>query len=454
MHKNFFFLVGLFGSIINVQAQTINLEFPYFAGKTYEFKIVQGEKHLVLANDTIPKGGKVQLTIPEKYKGYKGMSMWYLTNSSTGGGLEMVINQEDFSVSCLDSIPTNGSIVYKNTKENIFANDIYQEQQTIFAKHDVMLYAKRAYAKDHELYPVFDKEYNQILTQYSEFVTRLKTTNLYAARFREIANLTMGIGDIITQDEQLKAININKIITNELDFNDVYTSNHWSVIVNSFVQLHTMVIKNDEQLIEDTKTILRRISNNQVFTDFIVNLTKELTKVGKDNCIIALTHEINKSKKLLNYDGVLSVFKQDISGKAPKLEVIEQIEDKKGSINKTRIIDLSQQKSKYILLVFYQSGCGYCEETLKKLENNYKILTDNGIKIISLSADTDEQLFKTTSNQFPWIDKFCDLQGMNSINFKNYGVIGTPTMYLIDKKGVILDKLSSIESLMKIIGLK
>jgi len=37
-------------------SQTINLEFPYFAGKTYEFKIVQGNKLIVLQNDTIPLG--------------------------------------------------------------------------------------------------------------------------------------------------------------------------------------------------------------------------------------------------------------------------------------------------------------------------------------------------------------------------------------------------------------
>jgi hypothetical protein len=54
-----------------MQSQIINLEFPYFAGKTYEFKIVQGEKQVVLRTDTIPKGGKVQLQIPESYNGYK-----------------------------------------------------------------------------------------------------------------------------------------------------------------------------------------------------------------------------------------------------------------------------------------------------------------------------------------------------------------------------------------------
>lgn len=56
------------------KAQSINLEFPYFAGKTYEFTIFQGDKRVKLKEGSIPKGGKVQLRIPESFKGYKGMA--------------------------------------------------------------------------------------------------------------------------------------------------------------------------------------------------------------------------------------------------------------------------------------------------------------------------------------------------------------------------------------------
>ena len=95
------------------KAQTIHLEFPYFAGQTYSFKIFQGEKSITLKEDTIPKGGKVILMLPKEYQGYKGMAQWYLTNSKTGGGLDLTINNEDFSVLCMDSIPSNESIEYK-----------------------------------------------------------------------------------------------------------------------------------------------------------------------------------------------------------------------------------------------------------------------------------------------------------------------------------------------------
>jgi hypothetical protein len=43
--------------------------------------------------------------------------MWYIANSKDGGGLDMVVNNEGFSVPCLASIPTAKSIVDKNTQE-------------------------------------------------------------------------------------------------------------------------------------------------------------------------------------------------------------------------------------------------------------------------------------------------------------------------------------------------
>jgi hypothetical protein len=38
---------------------------------------------------------------------------------------------------------------------------------------------------------------------------------------------------------------------------------------------------------------------------------------------------------------------------------------------------------------------------------------------------------------------------MNGINFKNYSVMGTPTMFLLDSKGIIVEKIATIEQLMK-----
>lgn len=449
MNNNIFYLAVLLIASFGAKAQTIDLEFPYFAGQTYEFILFQGEKRITVKEDTIPKGGKVQLKIPKEYKGYKGMAQWYLTNSKTGGGLDLIIASENFSVACLDSVPTNESIVYKGSSENVFSKTNYMQQQALFAKHDAMLAAVRAYPKTEPLYDTFDTEYNRIKNEYVVYSKDLAKTPLYAARFRQIVNLTMGIGTIVTLDEKKKANNINDFIVNELDYASLYTSNNWGGVINNWVQLQTMVIKDDTILAQNTKTILKRLPTDKIYTDYVVNLTKELTKAGKDNVLAELVSDIKNSKRLLNYDGVLNMYQQDLTGKAPDITITThngKVEDHNHS---TKVIKTGELNSKYTLLLFYKSGCGPCEETLQGLMGNYKDLVAKGFNVISISADTDEQVYGNTSSQHPWADKYCDLEGMNGINFKNYAVIGTPTMYILDNKGMIQGKIATVAALLQ-----
>jgi hypothetical protein len=255
MKKSYFTLVFLVVLVTSGMAQTIELEFPYLKGKTYEFHVFQGEKRILLKEDTIPSNGKVKLVIPNQYKGYKGMATWYLTNSKTGGGLDLIINNENFSVSCLDSIPSATSIVYKNTQEQEFFNSNNKEQDALFQKHDAMLTAMRAYPKESVLYTTFETEYATIVKNYTAFSKKLSESSFYAAKFLQIVNLTRGIGTIITVDEHEKANNINRFIVNELDFTLLYTSNHWGGVISGWVQMQTAVIKDDKRLVQDLSLI-------------------------------------------------------------------------------------------------------------------------------------------------------------------------------------------------------
>ena len=428
-------------------AQTITLEFPYFAGKTYEFKIVQGDKHIVLQSDTISKNGIVQLTIPDAFKGYKGMAMWYITKSKEGGGLEMIINQENFSVTCLDSIPTKSNIVYENTPENKFLDTINQQQEVLFAKHDAMLYALKAYDKSNVLYSVFEKEYQSVCNDYSEFVKKNTSSSLYAAQFNQIVNMTRGIGSIIVQDEFEKATDINNIVVNNLDFRSLYTSNHWGGVITNWIQMHLLVLKNDQKFITDVSTILNKLPSNELYTEFLLKLTKELVAQGKDSLIDSLSTLVKSSKRLTNTSGILTIYNQDLSGKVPDLKVLEP-EGKKMDSNRIKTINLAKTGYKYSLLVFYQSDCGHCEEVIQGIKMNYDKLLSKNVLIISLSADTNEQIFNETAASFQWLHKYCDFQGINGSNFKNYAILGTPTLFLVDEKGIIIKKMSKIDELL------
>lgn len=442
--KSKIFLITLSLLSFGVKAQTISLEFPYFSGQTYEFKIFQGDKHITLRKDTIPKGGKVQLVLPTEYQAYRGMAQWYLTNSKTGGGLDLIINNEDFSVTCLDSVPTNDGILYAGSKETTFDKNNYKRQQDLFQKHDALLAAVRAYSKTDSLYSVFDNEYKNIEKAYSTYSKNLAATPLYAARFRQIVNLSMGIGTLITEDEKTKAQNINDFIVTELDFAALYTSNHWGGVINNWVQLYTSVLKDDIKLLQDITTILHRLPSDKIYTDFVVNLTIEMSRIGKDYILDALTAQIKNSRRLLHYDGVLNIYQHDLSGQAPSLSIVTYNDKKEVNNRVTAVLKTTELNSKFTLLIFYRSGCGPCEETMEGLVLHYKEMVAKGVRIITMAADTEAKIFKDASMLHPWTDKYCDFEGTNGINFKNYAVIGTPTMYVLDSKGIIVSKMATL----------
>ena len=121
---------------------------------------------------------------------------------------------------------------------------------------------------------------------------------------------------------------------------------------------------------------------------------------------------------------------------------------------KTTILKTSELHSKYSLLLFYQSDCGHCETAIDELKNNYKDIVGRGIKIISIAGDLDPAVYTKTAASIPWAAKYRDAEGMNGVNFKNYGVIGTPTMYIIDSKGIILSKMATITEVLEFVKKK
>jgi len=61
-------------------------------------------------------------------------------------------------------------------------------------------------------------------------------------------------------------------------------------------------------------------------------------------------------------------------------------------------------------------------------------------KILGGFVQTSEQDFDKKRIYHQWPDNYCDLTGMNGGNFRNYAVMGTPTLYLLDKNGIVLKK--------------
>lgn len=435
----------IFGILsFSCHAQSIRMEFPHFAGKSYDFIIFTGTGTKKMQG-TIPQDGKFTLSVPKEYVPYTGMSRWLITGTQEGGGLDMLIPGHDFSVSCTTAAkPDDKNIIYTGNTDTLELHSLYKKQQDIFSRHNAMLQATKAYPKKDKNYPVFEKEYQHQLKAYESFQQGLDTKDNYPARFINIVNITQGIGTKILNSEEEKAKNIADYILQKLDWQTLYTSGHWYGVISSWASLHSQVLNDPQNFAADFASISKKISNKEQYTDFAARVAYTLTQNGKEDFIKEVTPMVVASGKVLSYEGSLAVYVAGTQGsQAPDLDLTAA----GGTILKSK--DFSRKEYTKTVLLFYRSDCGACAELLEELPGKYEALKSSGVRVIPLSADEEEAAFKDKAKSFPWKDVYHDKKGLKGINFTRYGVKGTPTIFLLDNVGKILLRTVSLEQILE-----
>ncbi len=102
---------------------------------------------------------------------------------------------------------------------------------------------------------------------------------------------------------------------------------------------------------------------------------------------------------------------------------------------------LQDIQAKNLLIVFWASWCAHCQETLPQLSALYNNTSRDELEILTVSVDTDTAAWKdaVTAARFPWLNH-CSGQGWNDPVAKDYGVMGTPVFFLLDKEKKIIGK--------------
>jgi thiol-disulfide isomerase/thioredoxin len=103
-------------------------------------------------------------------------------------------------------------------------------------------------------------------------------------------------------------------------------------------------------------------------------------------------------------------------------------------------VDLAKLKGKVVLVDFWAMWCAACIQELPNVLKIYEELHDQGFEIVGVSFDEDCEEMKrfVTRNKIPW-PQFCDGAGWkNGVN-KEFSIHALPSMFLVDKKGILRD---------------
>lgn len=439
-------LHGLFiiAALYSIKSQTINMNFPHFAGKGYDFILFQGTQKTVYKG-VIPSDGKFTLQIPKEYAPYNGMSRWLITGTAEGGGLDMYIPGKDFSVSCTESQPAEENIIYTHNTGNAELRRLNREQAAIVSRYEAMQLSVKAFPPTDPNYSVFQQEYKNQIRAYNSFQEGLKAKTDYISRFLQIVNLTRGLSNRLSENQTDKAMNAEQYITDELDWQTLYTSGHWTSVVNTWLGIHTRLIKKPNQFSEAFQKISNKITSPAIYNYLAETIAEYLSREGEDGYIKAIAPIVTGSGKIARYEGDLAVYMKGVTGtQAPDLVLPKQKINKGKQMPRT--LKIADENYRQTLLFFYQSAhCESCDQQLQQLTTKYQQLAAGRIRVITLSADKEEALYKSKSAAFPWKETYCDYKGEHGENFKNYGVTGVPTFILTDSNGKIMSRGASVD---------
>jgi len=326
---------------------------------------------------------------------------------------------------------------FHNSRENDFMASKFSEQMERTNKIMFLNQGMQLYNSEEKLYSLFQEERGKLEQQQAAFETVLQqeSKNLYSARLMMLQNLMNNhVSRLQATSDTVEYARIRERAMQELDTETLYHSGMWFHFINGLLELYYKESPYYGQFGKDIATLLQKTQSQEVFLALANDAATICNQYSWNIDEAALSKYLHQSGRVTNPRGkllqMLILYKLQPGMLAPALAG--------ASLNK---------KSNGTLLMFYETGCNNCDNEINQLIGNYPVFKEKGIKVISIAADNDKSIYENTARNFPWKDKLCDFKAFQGENFKNYGVMGTPTIYLIDKKGVIQGKYASLSEI-------
>jgi thiol-disulfide isomerase/thioredoxin len=111
-------------------------------------------------------------------------------------------------------------------------------------------------------------------------------------------------------------------------------------------------------------------------------------------------------------------------------------------------IDISRLQGRVVLVLFWSTWCKPCTEDLPQLKQLYQEHRRDGFEIVGVNLDNEPDPVKPflAQHQVVW-PQIYEPGGLDSAPAKSFGIISLPTMFLIDRTGMVVSRSTSVPDL-------
>ncbi len=203
----------------------------------------------------------------------------------------------------------------------------------------------------------------------------------------------------------------------------------------------------EKQLIIAVDTILDKAFVEQRVYEFVVaflikgfeaiGFERGLEHIANQNLLEELCVNSDKKKELENK---MELIKRLAVGQpAPDFEFTDMLG------NSSRLSDINAEQT---IVIFWASWCPHCEDILPVFKPYYDPSDNSKLEIVAVSIDESESAWKNSVAEygFNWIN-VAELKGWDSKIGESYGLVATPTFYVLDKNKTIIGKPSNEKEL-------
>lgn len=379
-------VVFTFVSILCAFANNIKLNFPSLINQNYIFYTYNG-----LQVDTLKVGklnmlGQDSFAIPADYDSIGFMGILSFDEKNK---FDIIVNKESVSVT-----ETKDGLDFGNSLEN---NLLHHRQKEIE-----------------------NPEY----------------ANTFVNKYSKITQAIYQMGHLLQQPKEQglrELVAVRQFAVKNIDPDVMYYTKFWYFGIDYLLS----VSSGEENFGDNIVELLKKTKSQKVFEGFAQNLVDLTLQYGMDEAFDIIIPYIDQTNRIEDPQGsiyeafVMSQVRKGVE--APKLDGIKNLD----------------KNAKYDLLVFHKPGCEHCAIEMQKVIASYDEITKYGAQIISISGAFSEPEFNEETKDYPWKSKNCDFKAYNGENFKNYGIMATPTFYLINPKtNIVIGRYSTISKVL------